>query len=277
MFNKTDSLIFLSQYETIKEAFVRAVYAASEIDLSLEAEDRSHSTLAEVLKQRLETIDTFSPEDMAAAFRLVVPAQRRAADGLGPDEARAALLLPPRVNTVQVANRWLKYVFARLWSEKLVLLPAGFMMKHSFFPAEIRQILPGLPETALCQVSAEASDERSSGLGLRMTFSSNYYKFEDVDIDEFAALTLETIQRDDIRSAMWLGDPRRSRSSAGGGVCSLVRSGAKQRMPLHHGGSEGINLLAEKGGLGHGGVSRNGAHRLYPSCQPCSSRSQKFS
>ncbi len=212
MFNKTDSLIFLSQYETIKEAFVRAVYAASEIDLSLEAEDRSHSTLAEVLKQRLETIDTFSPEDMAAAFRLVVPAQRRAADGLGPDEARAALLLPPRVNTVRVANRWLKYVFARLWSEKLVLLPAGFMMKHSFFPAEIRQILPGLPETALCQVSAEASDERSSGLGLRMTFSSNYYKFEDVDIDEFAALTLETIQRDDIRSAMWLGDPRRSRS-----------------------------------------------------------------
>ncbi|WP_143012197.1 hypothetical protein [Methylobacterium phyllostachyos] len=205
-FNTGSDLLVITPVERLRVLFAKYVAEASEFDLSRRASrvtSTRNLTLARFLERRLETLDEMTVRDFVVAFRIFRAYPRESRDEATLKDVREALCLDrERITGIIIAQRWLKYVFSRLWNDGAVLFPLHFRFGSSLVTKESVSFLPRL---ATCNL--DTLDGTVSCIGLAVILASRWRDFSDIDLDDYARL-IRTIC-DDVRKLDEIGMRRR--------------------------------------------------------------------
>ncbi|HEY8381907.1 MAG TPA: hypothetical protein VIL09_07150 [Microvirga sp.] len=190
MINISPYLLAFCTEEEMRDAFVRLVQEAAEYDLARRERGETGTnaaTLARVLDRRLATIEEMRHRDFRTAFTFFEGYTQERQDETVLAKARAALRMEDAPKSHHnIVNRWLKYVYLKMWAEGLVIFPIHFKLGSSFRNGEIKEILPPV---ATCHVDNPQRD--MAAFGLSLTLSSRWRTFDAIDLDEYGAFSLQ--------------------------------------------------------------------------------------
>jgi hypothetical protein len=187
--NITSDPIFLVDGDYLQRAFADAVREASDFDRARREAGKSTiltPLLDQVLEELLNNVTLLDREAIGKIFKFFedYSGPRKSREGL--QRAQAALMIEGvPISYLVAVNRWLKFVFYRLWTRKVFLFPMNFYANTSFSKAELREILPLV---ATCHLDNPKADFAS--IGLRLTLASTWWDFDRIDLDCWGSFTV---------------------------------------------------------------------------------------
>ncbi|MGU3403763.1 hypothetical protein [Methylobacterium brachiatum] len=208
MINPSPHLLpFFANEGQLRTLFVRYVQEASAYDLARRERGEtstSAATLEKVLDARLATIDEMTRQEFADAFTFFEGfTQGRQDEGILA-RAKAALRLTSDAKSQLITvNRWLKYVYLKLWCEGAVLLPLSFKLGSSFRNGEIKAILPPV---VTCHI--DNHEREMAAFGVSLALATRWRTFADIDLDMLGPFSLQL--GEDFRKREVLGLRRRN-------------------------------------------------------------------
>ncbi|MDQ0444494.1 hypothetical protein [Methylobacterium persicinum] len=207
MINPSPYLVPFAKVETLRERFEHHVRAAAAYDVERRERGETvsrHATVDKVLADRLASLDEMSRQDFVDAFSFFEGFTLERRDETVLSKAKSALRMTgDRPSALTIVNRWLKFVYLKLWCEGLVVLPLHFKLGSSFRNGEIRSILPPV---ATCHIDNPHRD--MAAFGLSLTLASRWRTFAEIDLDTLGPFSLQL--GEDYRKRELLGLRRRN-------------------------------------------------------------------